>query len=295
MSVTKAVIPAAGFGTRFLPATKAIAKELITVVDKPGIQYAVEEAARAGIKDILVVTSRGKGAIEDHFDRHGELEDLLETAGKTEELKSVRDVGSLAKVHFVRQKAATGLGHAVLEAREHVGDEPFVVLLPDEIVPEPVDDEVPLLPRLIELHQETGSCVIAVRRVPREDVVKYGVIEHGEMTGDHTQVKSLVEKPPVDEAPSDLSLPGRYLFTPTIFDAIERTKAGVGGEYQVTDAIDLLARQGDVLAYVHEGPIYDYGKKFEFLKTTIMLALRRNDLGKPLREFLIQLQDELNA
>src|SRR5918992_3064338 len=170
MSVTKAVIPAAGFGTRFLPATKAIAKELITVVDKPGIQYAVEEAARAGITDVLVVTSRGKGAIEDHFDRYGELEDLLEAAGKTEELKSVQEVGSLAKIHFVRQKAATGLGHAILEAKEHVGDEPFVVLLPDEIVPEPLESEVPLIPRLIELFEEKQANVIAVRRVPREDV-----------------------------------------------------------------------------------------------------------------------------
>lgn len=289
MTVHKVVIPAAGFGTRFLPATKALAKEMIPVVDKPGIQYAVEEAARAGIEDVLIVTSRGKSAIADHFDRHSELELLLEAAGKTEELEAVRHVSSLAKLHYVHQKKASGLGHAVLEAREHVGTEPFVVMLPDEIVPEPVDQEVPLIPRLIELFEETDANVVAVRKVPREDVPKYGVIAHEEIQGDHTRVTRLVEKPPVDKAPSELSLPGRYLFKPEIFDAIERTKPGVGGEVQVTDAIDLLARESEVIAYIHEGPIYDYGKKFEFLRTTIRLALRREDLAKPLREFLAEI------
>ena len=289
MGVTKAVIPAAGFGTRFLPATKALAKEMIPVVDKPGIQYAVEEAARAGLDDVLVIVNRGKSAIGDHFDRHAELEAYLEAAGKSEELKEVLDAASLAKVHFVHQAKASGLGHAVLEAREHVGDEPFIVILPDEIVPEPQDAEPPLIPRLIELFEEMDTNVVAVRRVAREDVPKYGVIDHDDVDGDHARVKRLVEKPPVDEAPSELALPGRYLFKPEIFAAIERTKPGVGGEVQITDAIDLLARDGRVLAYIHEGPIYDYGKKFEFLKTTIQLALRRPDLGKPLREFLNEL------
>lgn len=292
MSVTKAVIPAAGFGTRFLPATKAMAKEMIPLVDKPGIQYAVEEAARAGLDDVLVVTSRGKGAIADHFDRHWELEAHLERAGKKDELRAVQDAASLAKVHYVHQKRPSGLGHAVLEAREHVGDEPFIVILPDEIVPEPVDDEVALIPRLIELFEEKDSNVVAVRKVPPEDVSKYGVIDHEAIEGDHTRVTRLIEKPAVEEAPSELSLPGRYLFKPEIFDAIERTKPGVGGEVQITDAIDLLAGEGRVYAYIHEGPIFDYGKKFEFLKTTIRLALRRGDLGKPLREFLRELDLE---
>jgi UTP--glucose-1-phosphate uridylyltransferase len=295
VTVNKAVIPGAGFGTRFLPATKALAKEMIPVVDKPGIQYAVEEAARAGITDILVVSSRGKSAIADHFGPHPELETLLEEAGKTEELAAVRHATSLAKLHYVYQKKASGLGHAVLEAKEHVGNEPFVVLLPDEIVPEPIDDEAALIPRLIELFEATDSNIVAVRRVPREDVPKYGVIAHEAIEGDHAKVTQLVEKPAVDEAPSDLSLPGRYLFKPEIFEAVERTKPGVGGEVQITDAIDLLARESSVLAYIHEGPIYDYGKKFEFLKTTIRLALRRDDLAKPLREFLAQIDLELGS
>ena len=286
MTVRKAVIPAAGLGTRFLPATKAQPKEMMPVVEKPGIQYTIEEAVRAGIEDILIITSRGKGTLEDHFDRNAELEELLEARGKTEELAVVKEISQLANVHYVRQKVATGLGHAVLLAKEHIGDEPFVGMLPDEIIPEPKDDETPLLPRLIELFEETGGSVVAVREIAAEDVPKYGVIEHEEIQADFTRVVRLVEKPPIEEAPSHLGLPGRYVFTPAIFDAIERTPPGQGGEVQLTDAIDLLAREGTVHAYIHEGPTFDYGKKIEFLKSTVQLALRRDDLAKPFADFL---------
>lgn len=286
MSVTKAVIPAAGLGTRFLPATKSQPKEMLPVVDKPGIQYAVEEAARAGIRDVLIITSRGKQSLEDHFDRSLELEHDLAAAGKTDELEMVRDVATIAKVHFVRQQEALGLGHAVSLAREHVGAEPFVVLLPDEIVPQPIEEESPLLTSMISIFEDKAASVVAVRKVAREDVSKYGIIEHSEMIDNVARVVGLVEKPAIEEAPSDLSLPGRYLFTEAIFDALDRTKPGHGGEIQLTDAIDLLAKEGEIYAYLHDGPIFDFGKKLEFLKTTIELALRRPDLAGPLRAYL---------
>ncbi len=259
---------------------------MLSVVDKPGIQYAVEEAARAGIRDVLIITSRGKQSLEDHFDRSVELEHELAAGGKTDELDAVRDVAALADVHFVRQQEPLGLGHAVGLARAHVGDEPFVVLLPDEIVPQPIAGERPLLGSMIEIFDDKAASVVAVRPVARADVTKYGIIEHEAIVGDVTRVVGLVEKPAVDEAPSELSLPGRYLFTPAIFDALDRTKAGHGGEIQLTDAIDLLAKEGEIYAYVHSGPIFDFGKKFEFLKTTIELALRRDDLAGPLRSYL---------
>lgn len=286
MTVRKAVIPAAGLGTRFLPATKAQPKEMLPVVDKPGIQYAVEEAARAGIRDVLIITSRGKQSLEDHFDRSLELEHDLAAAGKTDELEMVRDVASIAKVHFVRQQEPLGLGHAVGLAREHVGDEPFVVLLPDEIVPQPLEGERALLGSMIEIFEDKSASVVAVRRVARADVSKYGIVEHDDIVDNVTRVVGLVEKPSVEEAPSELSLPGRYLFTAAIFDALDRTKPGHGGEIQLTDAIDLLAKEGEIYAYLHDGPIFDFGKKFEFLKTTIELALRRPDLAGPLRGYL---------
>lgn len=282
----KAVIPAAGLGTRFLPATKSQPKEMIPVVDKPGIQYAVEEAVRAGITDVLIITSRGKQAIEDHFDRTPELEEELARSGKMEELEAVQDVATMADVHFVRQQEPLGLGHAVGLARLHVGAEPFVVMLPDEIVPKPEGSEVPLLGRMIEIYDEKEASVVALREVPREDVGKYGIVDHQEMVDGVARVVALVEKPPVEEAPSRFSLPGRYLFTAGIFDALDRTKPGHGGEIQLTDAIDLLAHEAEVYAYLHEGPILDFGKKLEFLKTTIELALRRDDIAKPLAEYL---------
>lgn len=287
MTVRKAVIPAAGLGTRFLPATKAQPKEMLPVVDKPGIQYIVEDAVRAGIEDILVITSRGKTAIEDHFDRALELEHHLEAAGKIEELKEVRALGEMAEMHFVRQKEPLGFGHAVSVARAHVGNEPFVVMVGDEIVPERIEGEKPFLPRILECYEQTKSSVVAVQRMPLEEISSYGVVDPGDWTAeDLVQMKGMIEKPSAEDAPSDLGSVGHYVFSPEIFDAIDQTSAGVGGEIQLTDAINLLAKERAVYAYVHEGPIYDVGKKLDYLKATIELALRRDDLAKPLKEYI---------
>jgi UTP--glucose-1-phosphate uridylyltransferase len=287
LTVRKAVIPAAGLGTRFLPATKAQPKEMIPVVDKPGIQYIVEDAVRAGIEDILVVTSRGKSSIEDHFDRSLELEHHLESAGKTEELAEVLAIGELAAMHYVRQREPLGFGHAVSVARSHVGNEPFVVMVGDEIVPERIEGEKPFLPRMLECYEQTQSSVVAVQRMPLEDISSYGVVDPGEWSADDlVRMNGMVEKPSSEDAPSDLGSVGHYVFSPDIFDAIDQTSAGVGGEIQLTDAINLLASQKAVYAYVHEGPIYDVGKKLDYLKATIELALRRDDLAKPLKDYL---------
>jgi UTP--glucose-1-phosphate uridylyltransferase len=293
MSIRKAVIPAAGLGTRFLPATKSQPKEMLAVVDKPAIQYVVEEAQRAGIDDVLVVTSRGKSTLEDHFDRSPELEHHLERTGKEEQLAEVRKVAGLASVHYVRQQEPLGFGHAVLMAREHVGDHPFVVMVGDEIVPAPEGDEDQLIGRMIEIHEDTGGSVLAVQEVPKEDISSYGIVDIEELEGDHAHIRGIVEKPAVADAPSSLASRGRYLFTPGIFDAIERTEPGVGGEIQLTDGIQLLAEKEPIFAYVHEGPILDVGKKIDFLKATIELALRREDLRDELMAHLRELVSRL--
>jgi UTP--glucose-1-phosphate uridylyltransferase len=286
MAVRKAVIPAAGLGTRFLPATKAQPKEMIPVIDRPGIQYVVEEAVRAGIDDIVVVTSRGKGAIEDHFDRSVELEGHLEAAGKLDLLAEVRRIAELADISYVMQEEPLGFGHAVLTARERVGAEPFAVMVPDEIVPEPIDDERDLLPELIALHDRFAAGVIAVQEVPHEDISSYGAIDPEDVEPGVFKIVDMIEKPSPSEAPSDLASRGRYVFTPDLFDAIERTSAGVGGEIQLTDAIRIVAREQGVYAYLHSGPIYDVGKKLDYLKATVELTLRRDDLAKPFADFL---------
>jgi UTP--glucose-1-phosphate uridylyltransferase len=287
VKVRKAVIPAAGLGTRFLPATKSQPKEMLPVVDRPGIQYVVEEAVRGGLDDILVITSRGKTTLEDHFDRSIELEHHLERAGKTEYLEEVRAIAAMANFHYVRQKEPLGFGHAVLLAKAHVGDEPFVVMVGDEIVPDPIEGEPALVERMTELHARTGASVIAVQEVPKEELSAYGVID-AETTSDGTlRLRGMVEKPAIEDAPSNLASRGRYLFTPSIFDAIERTSRGVGGEIQLTDAIRTLAEEEGVYAYVHDGPILDVGKKLSYLKATIELALRREDLGAEFRDWLV--------
>jgi UTP--glucose-1-phosphate uridylyltransferase len=286
MPVRKAVIPAAGLGTRFLPASKVIPKEMIAVVDQPAIQYTVEEAARAGITDVVIITSAGKSSMEDHFDRLTELEHLLEAKGKKEELDEVRRVADLVAVHSVRQKEPLGFGHAVLMGKHHVGAEPFAVLVPDEIVPEPINDEPQMLERMIEIFDRTGSSVIAVQEVEREAMSGYGAVDPEPVEEDLVLIKDMIEKPDPDEAPSNLGSRGRYLFTPRIFDALERTKPGWGDEIQLTDAIKILAQEEDVYAYIHRGPMYDVGKKLEYLKATVELALRRGDLGEPFAEFL---------
>lgn len=287
MTIRKAVIPAAGLGTRFLPATKAQPKEMIPVIDKPGIQYIVEEAARTGLDDILIVASRGKGVVEDHFDKSLELEHHLESVGKLAELEVVRSIADLATIHYVRQKQPLGFGHAVSLARTHVGDEPFAVMVGDEIVPEPIGAEEPFLPRMVEAFEETGASVVAVVEVPNEEISSYGAIDPGEkVSEDVVRIRAMVEKPSPQQAPSNLASRGHYIFTPDIFGAMNRVSAGVGGEIQLADAINLLAREKTVYAYIHDGPIYDVGRKLDYLKATIQLALRREDLAEPLRRFL---------
>jgi UTP--glucose-1-phosphate uridylyltransferase len=283
--VKKAVIPAAGLGTRFLPATKAQPKEMLPVVDKPTIQYVVEEAVGAGIRDILIVTGRGKRTLEDHFDRSFELEHYLEEAGKHEDLKQVREITEMAVIQYIRQRDPLGLGSAVATAEPHVAGEPFAVLLGDDIVL----GTDPLLARMIEVYERYGRSVIAVQQVPREDIHLYGAVEPEYVEDNLARVVDIVEKPSQEEAPSNLAAIGRYVLTPEIFDAIRQTPPDSRGEVQLTDAIGLLAREQAVYAYVFEGTRYDIGKKLDYLRATVELAADRDDLGPEFRQFLVDL------
>jgi UTP--glucose-1-phosphate uridylyltransferase len=283
--VTKGVIPAAGLGTRFLPATKAQPKEMLPVVDKPAIQYVVEEAVRTGIDDILIVTGRGKRTLEDHFDRSVELERTLQESGKLDMLEEVQRISDMAAIHYIRQKEPRGLGHAVATAEHHMGGQPFAVLLGDDIVA--VSD--PLLERMVEVYDRYGRSVIAVQEVPREDIHLYGAIKPEWVEDDLARVIDIVEKPKQEDAPSNLAAIGRYVLTPEIFDALRETKPGAGGEIQLTDAIGLLAREQTVYAYRFDGVRYDIGKKLDYLRATVELAVDREDLGPELRRFLADL------
>jgi UTP--glucose-1-phosphate uridylyltransferase len=291
MRVRKAVFPAAGWGTRFLPATKAQPKEMLPLVDKPIIQYAVEEAVAAGIEQIIIVTSSQKRAIEDHFDLNYELERLLEEKGDIETLRQVRHISDLAQISYVRQKEQLGLGHAVLMAKELVGHEPFAVLLSDDVVV----SARPCIGQLIHAYHETRSSVVAVMEVPREETRRYGVIA-GEPAGDPLdhgrlfRVTQLVEKPDPERAPSTLAIIGRYVLTPKIFDKLEQTPRGAGGEIQLTDAIQALMEEQPVYAYEFEGLRYDAGTKLGWLKASVELALQRPDLAAEFREYLRGLQ-----
>jgi UTP--glucose-1-phosphate uridylyltransferase len=284
--VRKAVIPAAGLGTRFLPATKAQPKEMLPVVDKPAIQYVVEEAVRAGIEDILIITGRGKRSLEDHFDRSIELEVALEQAGKHEQLNEVRGLADLADIHYVRQGEARGLGHAVSVARKHVGDEPFVVMLGDDIM----DERSTVLEDMIDVFERTGHSVVAFKAFPLEEMSSYGCADP-EPTDDErlVRLRGIVEKPRPEEAPSNLAVMGRYLFTSDIFDAIDRTKPGVGGEIQLTDAIAILLSEQPVYGYVFDEGRFDIGKKIDYLRATVELALDREDLGPEFRAYLAEM------
>ncbi len=286
MPVTKAVIPAAGLGTRFLPATKAIPKELLPVVDKPALEYIVEEAARAGLNDVLIITARGKGAIEDHFDSAPEIEAALEKKGDSERLARVRASSELAQIHFVRQGVAAGLGHAVLMAAEHVGHEPFVVMLGDDVV----DERDPLLETMLAEQAEHGGSVIALMEVPPEMVSLYGVatVEPAQASGryDLVRIRDLVEKPPLEEAPSNLAIIGRYLLSPTIFDILRETKPGRGGEIQLTDGIKELAKHEPVHGVVFNGRRYDTGDRADYVKAVVRLACERADIGPELWSWL---------
>jgi UTP--glucose-1-phosphate uridylyltransferase len=285
--VRKAVFPAAGLGTRFLPATKAQPKEMLPLVDKPIIQYGVEEALQSGIRNIIIVTGRGKSAIEDHFDVSFELEHLLEMRGKKDLLEVVRRISDMIDVSYVRQKDALGLGHAVLRARESVGGEPFAVVLADDVIVA----ETPCLRQLLEVHEAFDAPVLAVMEVPPEAISAYGALKarpvaHNGTNGRVYEILDMVEKPKPSEAPSNLAIIGRYVLTPEIFPSIESVNAGKGGEIQLTDALKHLLRSRPIYAVQFVGKRYDAGDKLGFLEATVELALRRSDLGGPFREYL---------
>jgi UTP--glucose-1-phosphate uridylyltransferase len=289
MQIAKAVFPAAGLGTRFLPATKAQPKEMLPLVDKPLIQYVIEEAVASNIRNITIVTGRGKNAIEDHFDVSFELEQVLEARGKMDQLREVRQISNMISVSYVRQKEALGLGHAILAARDNVGGEPFAVMLGDDII----DSHVPCLSQMMQLFEKLQASIIATCEVPRAEISHYGVIRGFPVDGFNGRVyriQDVVEKPPASEAPSNLAIIGRYILTPEIFGLLEKTRIGSGGEIQLTDGIRLLLEQQPVYAYMFEGTRYDAGDKLGFLKATVEFALRRSDLGSEFRQYLKSLK-----
>jgi UTP--glucose-1-phosphate uridylyltransferase len=278
----KVVIPAAGLGTRLLPATKAQPKEMLPVIDKPAIQYVVEEAVASGIKDILIITGRGKRAIEDHFDRAVELEYILEKKGKLKELKEIKLISEMANIFYVRQKEQLGLGHAVLCAKEHINEESFAVMLGDDLI----INSKPCLKQLIEVYQKKNASIIAIEPVPKDKVNRYGIIKGTKVEDNLFEIEDIMEKPDPDSAPSNLAAIGRYILTPRIFQCLEETGPGVGGEIQLTDAIKLLLSKEKVYAYQFSGKRYDIGSKEDLIKITVELALKRPDLKDGISEFL---------
>lgn len=282
MKVRKAIIPAAGFGTRFLPATKAQPKEMLAIVDKPAIQYIVEEAIKSGIEEILIITGRNKSSIENHFDKSPELEHMLKEKGKTDLLKISEDISNMANIHYVRQKEMKGLGHAVLQAKAFVGNEPFAVLLGDDIV----DNDIPCLKQLIDLYEEKNASVLGVQSVNKEDVSKYGIVDGKKIKERTFHVDSLIEKPSVEEAPTNVAILGRYVLSPEIFNVLETTGVGKGGEIQLTDALVELAKKEDMYAYDFIGKRYDTGDKLGFLKATVEFALKHDELNESFKEYI---------
>ena len=287
--IRKAVIPAAGLGTRFLPATKAQPKEMLPIVDKPTIQFIVEEAVQSGIEDIIIVTGRNKRAIEDHFDRSMELEIFLERSDKSELLDMVQDIARLVDIYYVRQKEALGLGHAIYSARKFIGDEPFAVLLGDDVI----HAEVPCLRQMINVYERHGASIVGVQQVPREETSKYGIVD-GEMFAPRLyRALDLVEKPQPDEAPeSRLAIMGRYILNPEIFEVLEQLPPGKGGEIQLTDGLRELSKYQEIMAYDFEGNRYDVGDKLGFVRATIEFALRREDLAAELKSYLREIVKE---
>ncbi len=285
--VRKAVFPAAGLGTRFLPATKAQPKEMLPLVDKPLIQYGVEEVIHSGIQNIIIVTGRGKSAIEDHFDVSFELEHLLESRGQKDLLASVRSVSDMIDIAYVRQKEALGLGHAVLRAKDLVGPEPFAVVLSDDVI----DAEIPCMRQLLDVYEFFGASVVALMEVPKDRISAYGVVDaepvaHNGAKDRLYRICNMVEKPKAEDAPSNLAIIGRYVLTPEIFTSIEAVQPGSGGEIQLTDGLKHLLRNRPIYGYKFEGTRYDAGDKLGFLKATVEFALKRYDLGGPFREYL---------
>ncbi|PIC63506.1 UTP--glucose-1-phosphate uridylyltransferase [Sporosarcina sp. P13] len=287
MSIKKAIIPAAGFGTRFLPATKAQPKEMLPIIDKPTIQYIVEEAAAAGIEDIMIVTGKGKRAIEDHFDIAPELEYNLSKKGKLDLLAKVQFSSNLANIHYVRQKKPLGLGHAIWCARSFIGNEPFAVLLGDDII----QSKTPCLRQLLDVHEETGASVVGVQTIPWEETTRYGIIDPGLRDGRRYEIHNLIEKPDPKVSPSNLAIVGRYILTPEIFSYLNEQTIGADGEFQLTDAIQALNKNQQVFAYEFEGKRYDIGEKAGFVKATIDYALLDADIQK---ELLTYMSDIIN-
>jgi UTP--glucose-1-phosphate uridylyltransferase len=282
MSVKKAVFPAAGVGTRFLPASKSVPKEMFPLLDRPVIQYAVEEAAASGIEDIIVVTSRGKAVMEDHFDASPELEGFLGEKGRTDLLEVVRRCAQLCRISFIRQQQPLGLGHAVLSARSLVGDEPFVVVLPDDVVV----SERPCIRQLTDVHEKVGGPVLAVEEVEPEDVSRYGIVDGEEIEPGVYRIRDMVEKPALHEAPSRMAIIGRYVLTPDLFEELESTGADARGEIQLTDAMRKLLKQRPFHAVAYKGIRHDAGSKAGFVRAILALALEDPELGEPLRSFL---------
>lgn len=291
MKVRKAVIPAAGLGTRFLPATKAQPKEMLPIVDKPTIQYIIEEAIASGIEDIIIVTGRGKRAIEDHFDKSYELEDILKRKGEEELLSLVQDISNLVNVNYIRQKEPKGLGHAINCARSFIGNEPFAVLLGDDIV----DSEIPCLKQLIDIYEIHKTTILGVQRVPEADVSKYGILKCTEVSNRTFRVEELVEKPDCAKAPSNVAILGRYIISPEIFTYLEKAIPGKGGEIQLTDALNMMLSDNPMFAYDFVGRRYDVGHKLGFLEATVEFALKREELRDSftayLKEKVMALQD----
>jgi len=290
MKVTKAIIPAAGLGTRFLPTTKAQPKEMLSIVDKPTIQYIIEEAVAAGIKDIIIVTGRNKRSIEDHFDRSIELELELEKNGKLEMLETVKQISEMANIHYIRQKEPRGLGHAILTAKHFIGNEPFAVLLGDDVVAA----KQPCIGQMMDVYNEYKTSVLGVQKVDHEVVNKYGIVDCKHIDERVYKVKDLVEKPKVEEAPSDIAILGRYIITPTVFEFLETQDAGTGGEIQLTDALRRLAQNEAMYAYDFKGHRYDVGTKTGFIQANIEFALRNPELKDDMKAYINALNSNMD-
>ena len=288
MKVRKAIIPAAGLGTRFLPATKAQPKEMLPIVDKPTLQYIIEEAVDSGIEEILIITGRNKKSIEDHFDKSVELELELEAKGKFDLLEEVRKISDMVNIHYIRQKEPKGLGHAIYCAKSFIGNEPFAVLLGDDIV----YADKPCLKQMIEVYDKYKTSVLGVQEVPQEDVCKYGIVEVKHIDGRVYRVKGLVEKPNIEDAPSNIAILGRYIINSAIFEILEHTQPGKGGEIQLTDALRVLAQKEAMYAYNFEGRRYDVGDKQGYLEATVEFALRRPDLRDDFLKYLIKITEK---
>jgi UTP--glucose-1-phosphate uridylyltransferase len=287
--VKKAVIPAAGLGTKFLPVTKAQPKEMLPVIDKPAIQYVVEEAVDSGIDDILIIIGKGKRAIEDHFDRNSELEDYLQKNDSTDAYNEIRRIGDMANIHFIRQKEISGLGSAILYAAQHIGNEPFAVLLGDSII----HSVIPVTQQLIDIYEQYRQSIIAVEQVPDDKVGRFGIVDGKQVNESLRDITQLVEKPELNKSPSNLAIAGRYILTPEIFKSIEQTKADKNGEIQLTDALQILLKRERIFSYQIQGKRFDMGSKLDFLKTNIEFALQHPDFAKEIRRYLKELQDQL--